>query len=140
VRGINNAVLEALYSVAGALLFPSLAEGFGWPIAEGLACGCPVITTGEAPMNEVGGPHAHYLPRLASRDDLPAWAEQGAELLCKVLDRSAAQRELACSEGVAWTKRFHTGQAIERYLDIYAAVLSSELANARPGDPETGLG
>jgi uracil DNA glycosylase len=91
-------------------------------------------------MIEVGGPHAHFLPRLASRDDLPAWAEQGATLLCQVLDRTAAQRELACAEGVAWTKRFDTDQAIERYLDIYAAVLSSELVNVRPGDPEAGLG
>ena len=91
-------------------------------------------------MNEVGGPHAHYLPRLASRDDLPAWAEQGAALLCQVLDRTAAQRELAAVDGIAWTKRFDTGQAIERYLDIYTAVLSSQLANGRAGDPETRVG
>lgn len=91
-------------------------------------------------MNEVGGPHAHYLPRLATRDDLPAWAEQGAALLCQVLDRTAAQRELAAFDGVVWTKRFDTGQAIERYLDIYTAVLSSELANGRSGNPETRVG
>ena len=125
VRGIDNAALEALYNVAGALLFPSLAEGFGWPIAEGLACGCPVITTGEAPMNEVGGPHAHYLPRLASRAELPHWAERGAALLCEVLDRPESERTQASKAGMVWTQRFDTGQAIERYLDIYTAVMAA---------------
>ncbi|MBC7941309.1 MAG: glycosyltransferase, partial [Chitinophagaceae bacterium] len=33
VSGVANTELEAIYAVAGALLFPSLAEGFGWPIA-----------------------------------------------------------------------------------------------------------
>jgi len=130
VQGIDNAALEALYSVAGALLFPSLAEGFGWPIAEGLACGCPVITTGEAPMNEVGGPHAHYLPRLTSRADLPAWAEQGAALLCEVLDRPEPERERARAAGMAWARRFDTGQAIERYLDLYTAVMAADRSGA----------
>ncbi|MBC7941306.1 MAG: glycosyltransferase, partial [Chitinophagaceae bacterium] len=126
VSGVANAELEAIYAVAGALLFPSLAEGFGWPIAEGLACGCPVITTAEAPMNEVGGPHAHYLPRLASPADLPAWSDQAAALLCEVLDRPEALRAQARADGMAWARRFDTGQAIERYLDIYIAVLAAE--------------
>lgn len=131
LRGIDNATLEALYGLAGALLFPSLAEGFGWPIAEGLACGCPVITTGEAPMNEVGGPHAFYLPRLASRDELPAWAETGSALLCEVLDRPEPERAAARTAGIAWTRRYDTGLAIERYLEIYAAVLVAERAGAQ---------
>jgi glycosyltransferase involved in cell wall biosynthesis len=126
--------------VAGALLFPSLAEGFGWPIAEGLACGCPVITTGEAPMNEVGGPHAHYLPRLASRDDLPAWAEQGAALLCEVLDRPDVEREQARASGMAWTRRFDTGSAIERYLEIYAAVLRDTFERPVDGAAKANVG
>jgi glycosyltransferase involved in cell wall biosynthesis len=126
VRGIDNATLEALYSLAGALIFPSLAEGFGWPIAEGMACGCPVITTAEPPMNEVGGPHAHYLPRLASRAHLPEWAERGAALLCELLDRPEPVREHERAEGMAWTRRFDTTKAIDRYLDIYARVLRTE--------------
>ena len=139
VRGIDNEQLEALYAVADALLFPSLAEGFGWPIAEGLACGCPVITTGEAPMNEVGGPRAHYLPRLASRADLPAWAERGATRLCEVLDRPKEEQERTRAAGMAWTRRFDTGQAIERYLDIYIAVLAAEQVRIRPSQPSTPL-
>ena len=127
VRGIDNKALEALYSTANALLFPSLAEGFGWPIAEGLACGCPVITTGEAPMSEVGGLHAHYLQRLTSRADLPAWAANGAHMLCEVLDRPELERGQSRVAGIGWTRRFDTDRAIERYLQIYAAVMKAEL-------------
>jgi glycosyltransferase involved in cell wall biosynthesis len=53
--GLSHEQLEALYSGAIALLFPSLEEGFGWPILEAQACGCPVVTTDRAPMNDVAG-------------------------------------------------------------------------------------
>jgi glycosyltransferase involved in cell wall biosynthesis len=51
----SNELLEALYNLATALLFPSSCEGFGWPIAEAHACGCPVICTDREPMTEVAG-------------------------------------------------------------------------------------
>jgi glycosyltransferase involved in cell wall biosynthesis len=57
-----NDLIIALYSLAACLLFPSHSEGFGWPILEAIACGCPVITTNRAPMTEVGGSLVTYLP------------------------------------------------------------------------------
>src|SRR5205814_10035727 len=51
----GSELLEALYNRAHALLFPSRFEGFGWPIAEAQACGCPVLTSKAAPMSEVAG-------------------------------------------------------------------------------------
>lgn len=47
--------LPALYSGAQALVFPSLFEGFGLPILEAQACGCPVITSNISSMIEVAG-------------------------------------------------------------------------------------
>lgn len=61
VRNISHEELRALYSSAVALLFPSLQEGFGWPVIEAQACGCPVFTSDRAPMNEIGGPGAVYV-------------------------------------------------------------------------------
>ena len=58
---IDNENLRALYSAATALLFPSLYEGFGWPIIEAQACGCPVFTSNRSPMNDVGGEAAIYI-------------------------------------------------------------------------------
>ena len=128
LQRLGHETLEALYSHASAFLFPSLAEGFGWPIAEALACGCPVITTGEAPMNEVGGPHAFYLPRYPGPSGAGDWAEEGARVLCSVLDRSSTERDAAAQAGTAWVRRFDPDAAIASYLTIYGRVLRSSLA------------
>lgn len=53
--GLSNRHLQALYSCALATLFPSIEEGFGWPILESQACGCPVVIADRPPMNEVAG-------------------------------------------------------------------------------------
>ena len=125
LQKLDTPVLEALYSLAHALLFPSHAEGFGWPIAEALACGCPVVTTGEAPMTEVGGRFAHYLPRLAGPDEAPAWAAQGAQLLVGLLNRSAAEQAAAAQAGMEWAQRYDATRATDAYLRIYQRVLES---------------
>jgi len=52
---IADDVLDSLYHGALALLFPSLEEGFGWPILEAQACQCLVITTNRPPMTEIAG-------------------------------------------------------------------------------------
>ncbi len=124
--GLDNETLEALYSFAEAFLFPSLAEGFGWPIVEAMACGCPVLTTGDAPMNEVGGEVATYLPRLKHTDNLSAWAQAGATVLAALLNRPASERERRAAAGRAWANRFVATFAIDNYLATYQRVLQLE--------------
>lgn len=45
--------LPALYSGATAFVYPSFYEGFGFPILEAMACGCPVITTNRGSLREL---------------------------------------------------------------------------------------
>lgn len=54
---IPDEEIPAIYNMADLFLFPSLYEGFGLPILEAMACGCPVITskTGCAPEVAAGG-------------------------------------------------------------------------------------
>lgn len=125
-QGVGNQALHAAYSLARAFLFPSLAEGFGWPIVESQACGCPVITTDEAPMNEVGGPVARYLPRLKQGDSLDAWATQGGRMLNDLLALPTAERESIVQQGMHWVARFKADAAIDGYLDIYNKVFALE--------------
>ena len=52
---VDDVTLHLLYSAAGALVFPSLYEGFGLPVAEALASGCPVMTSRGSAMEEFAG-------------------------------------------------------------------------------------
>lgn len=61
--------LPKLYSGAIALVFPSLFEGFGLPILEAQACGCPVITSNVSSMPEIAGKGA-ILVNPYSVDDI----------------------------------------------------------------------
>lgn len=47
--------LPPLYGAAEAFIFPSLYEGFGLPVIEAMACGCPVITSNVSSMPEIAG-------------------------------------------------------------------------------------
>ena len=122
--GIDHAMLQAAYSLARAFLFPSLAEGFGWPIVEAQACGCPVITTDDAPMNEIGGPHTDYLPLLRDTDDANTWAHRGARVLEKLLNEPEQEQHERTEACVAWSQRFEAARAIGRYVQIYERVLA----------------
>jgi glycosyltransferase involved in cell wall biosynthesis len=55
VDDVSTGELVALYSGAAALVYPSVYEGFGMPILEAMACGCPVISSNRASLPEVTG-------------------------------------------------------------------------------------
>jgi glycosyltransferase involved in cell wall biosynthesis len=122
LSNLDGATMQALYSRAEAFLFPSLAEGFGWPLIEAQACGCPVITTDEAPMNEVAGAAACYLPRLRSASEMDAWAKNGADVLINLLAEPASAKSARRQQGQAWVRRYDANRAVEEYLAIYRSV------------------
>jgi glycosyltransferase involved in cell wall biosynthesis len=58
---VDDAALAALYRGARCLVYASLYEGFGIPVAEALACGCPVVTSQGSAMQEIAGGDATYV-------------------------------------------------------------------------------
>jgi alpha-1,3-rhamnosyl/mannosyltransferase len=61
---VGDEELAALYRGARCLVYASLYEGFGIPVAEALACGCPVVTSRDSAMAEIAGDDAAYVDPL----------------------------------------------------------------------------
>lgn len=123
---IHDEQVLLAYSGASLLLFPSLAEGFGWPIAEAMASGCPVITTNEAPMTEVAGDAAFLIPRRPEApDDIILWAIEGGKAVEKVVNFSPSEREVAVKAGIANVKRFDTENTLDKIESIYQQILKN---------------
>jgi glycosyltransferase involved in cell wall biosynthesis len=61
---VSDGELAELYRGARCLVYASLYEGFGIPVAEALACGCPVVTSVGSPMQELAGADATYVDPL----------------------------------------------------------------------------
>jgi glycosyltransferase involved in cell wall biosynthesis len=110
LTGVAEEDLRALYSTAATMIFPSLQEGFGWPIIEAQACGCPVATSNRAPMNEIGGDAAIYID--------PENPESAAVAVQCSLENSAGLRELSLANAA----RFKVSAMIDSYLSLYEKV------------------
>lgn len=89
--------LPVLYGNALALVFPSLYEGFGLPVAEAMACGCPVITSNVSSLPEVAGDAALLV-------DPESVAEISAAMQLIVADRTL--RERLGRDGIRQASRF----------------------------------
>lgn len=123
--GITNEQVCAAYSLASLMLFPSLEEGFGWPIAEAMACGCLVLTTGEAPMNEVGGDAAFYIPRKpvgAAKE----WADDAGRKIIEILSLSPKEKSSRQAAGFNQVAQFDTERTISAYETIYRRIVDGE--------------
>ena len=107
----ENEELAALYSCADLMLFPSLKEGFGWPIIEAQACGCPVATSDRVPMTEIGGDAAIYID--------PENAESSADAIAHTI----RARSGPCEKSLKNVERFSTTKMIGRYLARYEMLL-----------------
>ena len=116
VQGVTHEELRALYSSATALVFPSLQEGFGWPIIEAQACGCPVFTSDLAPMNEIGGPGAEYVD--------PHDPAAMAASIERAAPRLAEMRTL----GIENASHYTAAQMASNYVQAYRRVMDERKA------------
>ena len=89
IPNVSDHELKWLYKNAEALIFPSLHEGFGWPVLEAMASGCPVIASNTSSVPEVGG----YVPLYID----PKKPESIAQAMTRILSDSALKSELIAS-------------------------------------------
>jgi glycosyltransferase involved in cell wall biosynthesis len=109
VSNASSEMLEALYNRAIAMLYPSRFEGFGWPVIEAQACGCPVVCSDRGPLPEAAGDAGLF----HNPDDETGFA---ADLLRL---RDPAERAIWSEKSLRNAERFSAKQMVSQYIDIY---------------------
>lgn len=94
---ISSEELIAIYNLATVFIMPSLYEGFGLPILEAMACGCPVITSKNGSIPEIAGNAAFYVDALS--------VESIKEGIWELLKDKNLQNKLSI-EGLRQVKKF----------------------------------
>jgi glycosyltransferase involved in cell wall biosynthesis len=108
--------LATVYARAEAFVFPSIYEGFGFPLLEAMARGVPSIAARSSSLPEIGGDAALYFePR-----DVQGLVAQ----LTRVLSDPALRGDLA-ARGRAQATKFRWDVAAEQTLDVMRRVASS---------------
>ncbi|MBX7164722.1 MAG: glycosyltransferase family 4 protein [Pirellulales bacterium] len=122
---VSNEELASLYVGCRALVFPSLYEGFGMPVAEALAYGKPVLCSNTTSLPEIaGGAALLFDPREP--------AEIAAAM--RRLEQNPAQVMSMIERGRQHVAGFGTGESMARaYLDLFDSV--AQRRTARPDAP-----
>jgi glycosyltransferase involved in cell wall biosynthesis len=109
----SDAVLRIAYQRARALLFPSIYEGFGFPIVEAQLAGCPVICSAVASLPEIAGAGALFV------DATPEGYLSGTSHL----EAEPDLRDNLIREGKMNAARFSWGKCATQTAHVYEGVL-----------------
>jgi glycosyltransferase involved in cell wall biosynthesis len=116
-READDEMLAGLMSAATAFALPSLAEGFGLPVLEAMACGCPVITSTTTSIPEVAGDAAVLVD--------PHDTDALAEALRAVLRDESLRRDLR-AKGLARARQFSWERNARETLAVYRRVAEED--------------
>jgi glycosyltransferase involved in cell wall biosynthesis len=109
LTSVDDDELACLYSGARGLLYPSLYEGFGLPILEAMASGCPVLTSNCTAMPEVAGNAAVLVDPLSV-----ACIAEGIRMLAhEVRARDLSQQGYKRSQRFSWER---TAEIVENAI------------------------
>lgn len=105
--------LRALYTGARAFVYPSFYEGFGFPVLEAMACGCPVITSNTPALEEIAAGAA----RLVTPGD----DQELSRAIQEIADNDAARAELK-RLGLERASRYTWRDTAVKTLAVYKAL------------------
>ena len=109
--------LDRLLRTAIALTFPSRHEGYGLPVAEAMALGCPVIASNATALPEIVGDAG----LLVAPDDIEGWADaMSAMLLDDVL------RSVLATKGRVRAASLSPEETARRLVNVYRIAAGSE--------------
>lgn len=105
-----------LYHYAIAFIYPSLYEGFGMPILEAFACGCPVLLNNKSCFPEIAGDAALYFESDSSNSNL-------SELLIKYYSRKTTLKDQLVSKGYCRLQKYSWDKSSNKLFNIYAGLV-----------------
>jgi len=111
--GLNNNELNILYNHAFALIYPSIYEGFGFPVVEAMRAGCPVISNNLSSIPEVGGDAVMMISEISSS----AIIEKIRLLNQNEVREAMISKGLIQSKNFNWEKCFN--ETYQFYIDTY---------------------
>jgi mannosyltransferase len=111
--------LRRIYGSCFAFIYPSSYEGFGLPVLEAMACGCPVVTNRLSSLPEVAGDAALYSGSQA--------ADGYAEQLSRLADSSLRARLI--DAGLSRSRQFHWSRTISGTVQFYRTLVASKKPN-----------
>jgi alpha-1,3-rhamnosyl/mannosyltransferase len=112
LQDVDDEHLRRLYGSALAFVYPSLYEGFGIPLLEAMACGCPVIASDIVATREVAGDCPLYFE--------PSRYESLISALDLALNESDIERRRTA--GLARVNRFSWDETAHRTLEVYRSL------------------
>ena len=115
LSNITDENLALLYNGATAMFFPSSYEGFGLPIIESMACGCPVITCNNSSLGEVGEDAVIYLDEPVEKSLLEMF---------QVIDQHKIELSPYIQKGLKRAKIFNWNKTAEQTINIYKKSLN----------------
>ncbi|GAH31265.1 unnamed protein product [marine sediment metagenome] len=107
---IPRSELPAFYKLADLFAFPSLYEGFGVPVLEAMACGCPVVTSSTGATPEIVGDAALIVN--------PKSVDEIYKATVRVLEDEKLKKELV-SKGYARAKKFSWEKSARETLSVF---------------------
>jgi glycosyltransferase involved in cell wall biosynthesis len=113
---VSDEDLPYFYNISSLLLFPSLEEGFGFPVLEAMACGLPVICSGLASLPEIAGGAALFVN--------PFKTEEIVESVFRLLNNKELSTQLSIA-GITQAKLFSWQRTASQTLEVYQKVLES---------------
>ena len=105
--------LLCLYNAASCLIFPSLYEGFGLPIVEAMACGCPVVCSDSTAIPESAGGAA----LLCDPGDKKEWIYT----ITKIINKNNQRKQLI-EKGLKRAQQLSWEKAVENMLKTFESV------------------
>jgi glycosyltransferase involved in cell wall biosynthesis len=103
--------LSCLYSMASVYVQPSFYEGFGLPVLEAMACGCPVVSTNTSSLKEIAGPAIQVSPKPE-------------DLATGIIKMLITDRKSQLKRQSEWVKQFTWKKVAGETLAAYERVLA----------------